>query len=249
MRAAAIDRGFQALSIVIVLLVWTAAAISVGDGILPGPADVLQPLGRIVPSGEFLGPLWETLSRTAIGFVLSFIVGISTGLAIAKIPWVAATTPILLDALLFAPTLVVIFLGVVMMGTNLGSISLITALVVGPTIAVYIRDVMRDIDQEVITMADSYKVGVVQRIRDVFLPYLVPPMLAASRVGFSMSWKVVLLSEVFGFPGGLGYQIRINYTVYNLGLLLAWLIVFVVTLLLIEQLIVQIERAVVRWQP
>ena len=99
------------------------------------------------------------------------------------------------------------------------------------------------------SMADSFRVGGRQRIRDVYLPYLVPPMLAAARIGFSMSWKVVLLSEVFGFPGGLGFQIRINYTVYNLTALLAWLAIFVLALLVIEQGLRLTERRLVRWQP
>jgi NitT/TauT family transport system permease protein len=97
-------------------------------------------------------------------------------------------------------------------------------------------------------MADSFQVDTRQRIRDMYLPYLVPAMLAAARIGFSMSWKVIMLSEVFGFPGGLGFQIRINYTVYNLVQLLAWLAVFVIALLLIEQLLRETERTVVRWQ-
>jgi NitT/TauT family transport system permease protein len=82
----------------------------------------------------------------------------------------------------------------------------------------------------------------------LYLPYLIPPMLAAARIGFSLSWKVILLSEVFGFPGGLGFQIRINYTVYDLTKLLAWLGIFVIALLVIEQLIRATERAVVRWR-
>jgi NitT/TauT family transport system permease protein len=82
----------------------------------------------------------------------------------------------------------------------------------------------------------------------MYLPYLVPPMLASARIGFSMSWKVVLLSEVFGMPGGLGFQIRSNYTIFNLTLLLAWLAVFVVALLLIEQFIRFAEQRIVKWQ-
>ena len=97
-------------------------------------------------------------------------------------------------------------------------------------------------------MADSYRAGRVQRIRDVYLPYLVPPILAAARIGFSMSWKVILLSEVFGFSGGLGFQIRINYGIYDLVSLLAWLSIFVIALLAIEQLIRITERRVVKWQ-
>lgn len=249
MRAAIQDRALQALSIIVILLLWTGLAVLIGDGVLPSPVEVIDPLSRIVPTGDFIGPLSKTLGRTAAGFALGFVSGITAGIAIAKVRWVRMTTPILLDALLFAPTLVVIFLGVVMMGTTLVSVAVITALVVGPTVAVYMREVMRDLDPDVILMADSYHVGTAQRVRDVFLPYLIPPMLAAGRIGFSMSWKVVFLSEVFGLPGGLGYQVRITYTIYDLGMLLAWLVVFITTLLLIEQLIRALEKSIVKWKP
>jgi ABC-type nitrate/sulfonate/bicarbonate transport system permease component len=174
--------------------------------------------------------------------------GIVLGIAVAKIRWFDLAFTPLLDIILFAPTLVVIFLGIAIIGTQLLAIAVITTLAVAPNVAIYMRDVMRDFDPEIAAMADSYRASRVQRIRDVYLPYLVPPILAAARIGFSMSWKVILLSEVFGFSGGLGFQIRINYGIYDLVSLLAWLSIFVIALLAIEQLIRITERRVVKWQ-
>jgi ABC-type nitrate/sulfonate/bicarbonate transport system permease component len=96
-------------------------------------------------------------------------------------------------------------------------------------------------------MARSFHVTSVQRVRDLYVPYLTPPLLSSSRIALNSSWKVVLLCEVFGFPGGLGFNIRNAYGAYNITLLLAWVVLFVVTLLVIEQVIRLCERVVVRW--
>lgn len=243
------DRSLQLLSLVALVLLWAGLSTAIGPAILPGPAAVAPRLAELVSTGDFAGPLIQSLTRTALGFVIGFVAGLAIGLAIAKVPWFERSASPLLNIVLFAPTLVIIFLAIAIIGTQLISIAVITGLAVAPNVAIYMRDVMRDFDPDLVSMSDSFQVNGSQRIRDLYLPYLVPPMLAAARIGFSMSWKVIMLAEVFGFPGGLGFQIRINYTVYDLTTLLAWLSIFVIALLLIEQLLRIAERTVVRWQP
>lgn len=242
-------RLIQILSLAVLIGVWALIASLIGTRTLPGPADVVPDLTTLLTTGAFLDPLVQSLQRTAAGFILGFAIGLAYGITAAKVPWFSLSSSLLFNITLFAPTLLVIFLGIVMLGTHLIAIMIITAIVVGPNIAVYMRDVMKDLDSDIVTMADSYKASTRSRVQDIYLPYLVPPMLAASRIGFSMAWKVVMLAEVFGFPGGLGFQIRISYTAYDLPLLMAWLSIFVVALLMIEQVIRATEHRVVRWQP
>ena len=252
------DRVAQLGSLVALIIVWALISSAVeafrvvqqrsGGNLLPGPVDVAPALAQLLGSGQFAGPLWESLTRTAIGFAVGFIAGLAIGIATAKMRWFSISSAPLLNLILFAPTLVIIYLMIVMLGVQILTIAVITGLVVGPNVAIYMRDVMRDFDGELVDMANSFQVPAWQRVRDMYLPYLVPPMLASARIGFSMSWKVVMLSEVFGFPGGLGFQIRSNYTIFNLTLLMAWLAVFVIALLLIEQFIRFTEHRVVKWQ-
>jgi len=204
------ERLAQVLSIVAVIVVWWLLALAIGTNILPGPVETVPRLAELILSGDFLEPLLESLLRTLIGFVTGFVSGIVLGILVAKVRWFDLAFTPLLDIVLFAPTLVVIFLGIAIIGTQLLAIAIITAIAVAPNVAIYMRDVMRDFDPEIAAMADSYRASRVQRVRDVYLPYLVPPILAAARIGFSMSWKVIMLSEVFGFSGGLGFQIRIT---------------------------------------
>ena len=72
-------------------------------------------------------------------------------------------------------------------------------------------------------------------------------MLASGRVAFSLAWKVAFLTEVFGYPEGLGWRVRNAYTVYDMTTLLAWLTVFIIAILMIEQLTRVVERGLVKW--
>jgi NitT/TauT family transport system permease protein len=72
-------------------------------------------------------------------------------------------------------------------------------------------------------------------------------MLAAGRIGFTLAWKVAFLSEIFGFPNGLGWQVRSSYQIYNVSALLGWLMLFILTLLAAEQLTRLVERRIVKW--
>jgi len=252
------DRIAQLGSLVALVVVWGLISVAVeafrvvqqrsGGNLLPSPIDVAPALVDLVASGDFAGPLWESLTRTAVGFTVGFVAGVAIGIATAKARWFSLSASPLLNLILFAPTLVIIYLMIVMLGVGILTIAVITTLVVGPNVAIYMRDVMRDFDTELVDMANSFQVPARRRVIDMYLPYLVPPMLASARIGFSLSWKVVLLSEVFGMPGGLGFQIRSNYTIFNLTLLIAWLAVFVIALLLIEQLIRFTEHRIVKWQ-
>jgi ABC-type nitrate/sulfonate/bicarbonate transport system permease component len=73
-------------------------------------------------------------------------------------------------------------------------------------------------------------------------------MLASARIGLSQSWKTVMLCEVFGFPSGIGWMIRQAYTGYNIRAVIAWLLIFVIALLIAERIIRLVEARAVRWQ-
>ena len=103
-------------------------------------------------------------------------------------------------------------------------------------------------DPDIASMSDSYRVPTRQRVLEVYIPYLIPPILAAARIAFSQSWKIVMLTEVFGMPGGLGFAVRSAYTMFDLDRMMSFLIVFIVALLVIEQGIRLAEHRIVKWQ-
>ena len=242
------ERSLQLLSVVALVIVWQIAATIIDSSALPPPGTVAVEFWQLVEGGDALAPLYSSLLSTVLGFVLGFLLGFVYGILANLSPRFEMMSSGLFNIALFTPTLIVIFLGLIMLGhDNRLTVVLVVGFSIFTTVGTYIRDALRELDAEIVAMATSFKVGLLQRLKDIYIPHLIPPMLGAGRIAFSMAWKVAFLAEVFGFPEGLGWNVRSAYTVYDMPRLLAWLSVFVVAILIVEQLTRMLERAVVKW--
>jgi len=87
------------------------------------------------------------------------------------------------------------------------------------------------------------------RLRHVLMPQLAPYIAAAARSGLSLVWKIVLVVELMGRSNGVGFEIGVAFQLFDIRLLLAYAIPFVIVMLAIETLVVQpFERHVSRWR-
>ena len=241
------ERGVQLLSLVLLVLAWEVGSLLVGGRIVPSPLVVFPAAWKLVITGTFAEPLFTSLYRLLIGFIIAMLLGIAMGIATAQIKKFGIAAAAALTIIMSMPSLVIIFVAMIMLGQTDLTIILIVGLLVFPFVAVPMRDAMKEIDQDILSMAESFKITTLRKVLDIYIPYLVPPILAACRIGFSLSWKMVILSEVFGFTSGVGWMISLAYWQYDLKVLIAWLIIFIVVILLIEQIIRISERRVVKW--
>lgn len=241
------ERSTQLLSLVLLVAVWEGISLVVGR-LVPSPVDVFPAAWNMIVSGSFFAPLFTSFGRLLMGFALALTLGLAFGISSAQLSKFGIAAGALFTVLMTTPSLVIIFVAMLILGQTDSTIVLIVGLIVFPFVAVPIRDAMKDLDQDVLGMAKSFKVTTRRKVIEVYVPYLIPPILAASRIGFSLSWKIVILSEVFGFTSGIGWRMSLAYFGYNLIELMAWLVLFVVIILVIEQVIREAERRVVRWK-
>ena len=81
------------------------------------------------------------------------------------------------------------------------------------------------------------------------LPQLAPYIAAATRSGLSLVWKIVLVVELIGRSNGVGFEINMAFQLFDVRLLLAYAIPFVLLMLGVETFLVQpFERHVSRWR-
>lgn len=241
------EHSAQIASLVFILLGWEIAAQIMDTRALPPASESFLDLLELVRTGDAFGPLGSTLFRTVCGFALGFVMGCAYGIAAVLSRTFDDLSKWLLQIAMFTPTLILIFLFLVIFGRTNFTVILLIGLVVLPVVGTYIRDSLRDFDEELDGMAASYKAPLRQRVVEMYLPFLIPSMLAAGRIGFTLSWKVGFLAEIFGFSGGLGWQVRTTYQIYDVAKLLAWLSLFILTLIVIEQLMRYAERRIVKW--
>jgi NitT/TauT family transport system permease protein len=118
-----------------------------------------------------------------------------------------------------------------------------------PNVVVMLREGARSLDPGLDEMARAYRFGPWSKFRNVTLPQLQPYFAAASRSGLSLIWKIVLVVELLGRPNGVGFELHLNFQLFNVTAILGYTLAFVAVMLAIEYLLVQpLERYSTRWR-
>ena len=206
-------------------------------------------LVRDATSGELPYHLGVTLGRVAAAYVVAMLIGSVIGVFLGSYrradrffnPW--------LILFLNIPALVIIVLAYIWFGLN--EVAAIGAVAVNkiPNVVVTMREGARALDPRYAEMAAVYRFGRLDRVRHILLPQLQPYLAAASRSGIALIWKIVLVVELLGRSNGVGFQIYINFQLFDVAAILAYTLAFVAIMLLIELLLVQpVERHATRWR-
>ena len=76
-----------------------------------------------------------------------------------------------------------------------------------------------------------------------------PYVLAAARTGLSLIWKIVLVFEVLGSDGGVGFRISTMFQFFDIKGILAYTTAFILVVLAFEYGIMRpLEGFVLRWR-
>ncbi|MEH6354958.1 MAG: ABC transporter permease subunit [Marinobacter sp.] len=146
--------------------------------------------------------LWYHVSATLRRMVLAFFLAMTLGILIGLIMGLSALINALFDPLLVLllnlPALVTIILMYVWFG--LVESAAIVAVVINkvPNVALTVREGARSPDFRLEDMATVYRFSRWQRFRDVWVPQLFPYLMAATRGGLALIWKIVLVVELLG---------------------------------------------------
>lgn len=218
------------------------------ERLLPGPIQVFQTFGTLWASGKVPGAFATTLTRLGIGFALAFLVGMLVGVLMQNrflhgffrdAVTIGVTTPGLIWALVTA----------LIFGNRPAGPLLAIVLTTFALISVNVAEGIKAIPKDLVDMAKSFGVGVVRRNRQIVLPHLAPYIFTGVRFGFSIAWKVTVLTEVFSSSSGIGFEMRTATQLFRLPEFLTWILAFYVLALILEKVVLeQIERRVFGWR-
>jgi NitT/TauT family transport system permease protein len=236
-------------SLLLLLILWQIGSAFFGPRLLPTPLAVLTTMADEARSGALLLNLGATLARVAASFLLAMSFGVVIGVAMGRRPAVDRIADSWVVILLNMPALVIIVLAYVWVGLN--EVAAIGAVALNklPNAIVTIREGARALDHALEEVAQVFRMPRWVRVRHVLLPQLGPYIAAAARSGLSLVWKIVLVVELIGRSNGVGFEIGVAFHLFDIRLLLAYAIPFLMVMLVIENVLVQpFERHVARWR-
>lgn len=234
---------------VVVLGVWEFLSGRVlEEALLPGPIRIFETIPDIWEGGELLSNFRATLTRIGIGFGLSFIIGSLIGLG-SQIRWVDSFFRDAVVVSLTSPGLVWALTGLIIWGFKpLGWIFAIT-MTTFALVSVNISEGIRALPKDLLDMSKAFGVSTLDRQRHIVIPHLAPYIFTAIRFGFSIAWKVTVLTEVFSSNEGIGFQMRVTSQVFQLDEFFTWVLSFFVFALFLEKVVLQkFEDRFFRWR-
>jgi NitT/TauT family transport system permease protein len=236
-------------SLLLFVLVWWLGSLFAGPQMLPGPERVLAAIVAQAQSGELFFQIGVTLLRVFFAFTLAMVAGTAIGLVMGRVKLADRLGDPWLIVLLNLPALVIIVLAFIWGGLTEIAAVLAVAINKLPNTIVTVREGARALDPGLDEMAQVFALPRLKALRHVILPQLAPYIAAAGRTGLSLVWKIVLIVELLGRPNGVGFEIGIAFQLFDVTLILAYALTFVVVILAIETLLVQpIERRASRWR-
>jgi len=247
--------GLRTLSIFVLLLLWWTASELMNDPeVLPGPFAIAQ---TIIADFRTPGPEGEsayfdvgiTLARIFITFSASMVAGIGIGLAMGLNRLCERSLLAVIPLMLTIPTILMVFLAIMWFGFSEAGALVAVMAVVTPFIAVNIFEGTKAMDKSLIEMGVTFKAKRHLLLRKVYLPQLMPYIFSAFRYGFGQTWKIVALAETFGLKYGIGYMFFFWFQQFEMTQVLAWIVMFVVLMLLLEHLVfARIESRAFAWR-
>lgn len=210
------------LSVALLFALWLYGSSKFQAYILPDPSHVWSSFKDIWHRGVWWQEVRATLGHMAIAFVLILAIGLPTGIVIGRSWVVEDLTRVLLIFLQTVPTVVLIVIALIAVGTNSTSVVAVT---VASGLTYFTLNVIqgtRAIDQDLVEMAHAYGANERRIMRTILLPSVVPYFLAGARITLGVVWQVTLFAEYLMGTGGIGFQVSSDIKLLDTASVFAW---------------------------
>ncbi len=207
-----------------ILVLWMIVSSFFDPTILPGPRIVFREVYIIFASGEFIFHMYVTLQRVVLGFLWAFTFSVIIGMLMGLNSSFEQFFEVEVLVGLTIPGLAWSMIAIMWFGIRDIAAIFAIFIIILPMITVNMWEGTKAIDKELVEMGQAFKASRPTIVRHIVIPQLVPYLFAATRFGFALAWKVVVLSEIFGLSNGIGYKINESFTLFSIEGVLAWTI-------------------------
>jgi ABC-type nitrate/sulfonate/bicarbonate transport system permease component len=117
-----------------------------------------------------------------------------------------------------------------------------------PAFTFQILDAFRSMSKDLFEMTMSFRPSRWTLFRFLIVPTIVPGILTAWKVNLGNAARVVVVAELVGATGGVGYQLLRQQQLFDMAGAMAWTLQLVLFVLIVQQTINAIENWVLRYR-
>ncbi len=240
---------WEPVSTILLLVVWQALAMIFPGRLFPTPTAVALELWTDIADGKLMSDMAKTLWRATISFTISMTIGVALGILFGRSRIADRLFSSWVIVGLNLPAVVIAIVLYISLGLN--EMAIILAVIINkvPLVVTTIREGVRSFSSDYDELALAFRIPFWRRLRLVFIPQLTPYVLAAARTGLALIWKIVLVFEVLGSSGGVGFRINTMFQFFDMTGILAYTTAFILVVLVVEYWLMRpLEHYILRWR-
>ena len=242
-------RAAQAIASTLVILVaWQIASYFFPHYLFPPVPDVVKRTLDIFVSGPLLLEVLVTAARIFAGLLGAFILGGIVALFIGRSPQIESYITPVLVFLQGIPALSWVIIAIIWFHGIEFRILFIMVMTTLPAFTFQILDAFRSMSKDLFEMTMSFRPSRAKLFRFLVVPTIVPGILTAWKVNLGNAARVVVVAELVGATGGVGYELLRQQQLFDMAGAMAWTLQLVLFVLIVQQTITAIETWALRYR-
>ena len=226
----------RSFAILFWVMLWQIVSNVVGKELLiASPYSVVKSIIKLCGEGSFWNSLWFTFIRISLGFILAMILGVSMAVVSGKSILIKEVLGVPMTIIKSVPVASFIIIALIWISSKNLSI-FISFLMVLPIFYTNTLKGIECVDKQLLQMSQVFKIGVIKKIRYIYIPQIMPYFISSATVSLGLCWKAGIAAEVIGIPtGSIGEQLYQSKIFLNTSELFAWTVVIIIISVIFEK--------------
>jgi len=236
-------------SIFLFIAVWDLGSQIYGDMILPSPLQSFQTVIQLFGDQDFITNLNLTIERVVVGFGASLVIGTVLGLIAGFFVTASITSRPIITILMGMPPIAWIVLAMIWFGMGNTTVEFTVIVASMPIVFIGALQGTRTLEDKFDEMADTFKVPMLMKFTDIYLPHIFSYIFPAWVSALGMAWKIVVMAELLAASDGIGASLAMARSQLDTDTAMALVVVMIGLLMIIEYIFLEpIKQEVEKWR-
>jgi NitT/TauT family transport system permease protein len=229
-------------------VVWQIASLFVPHFLFPSVPEIATRLVEIFTSWNSIGDTLATSLRILAGLAGAFVLGTVLAMPMARSASFERYVYPLLNFNQGIPALSWVVIAIIWFRGIEFRIFFIMVMTTLPAFTFQVLDAYRAMSKDLFEMTLAFRPSRTDLFRTLIWPTVLPGILTAWKVNLGNAARVVVVAELVGATGGVGYELLQQQQLFDMAGAVAWTLVLVIFVLVVQGFISLIEARALRYR-
>jgi ABC-type nitrate/sulfonate/bicarbonate transport system permease component len=236
------------LPFIVVAGLWQVASLFFPPFLFPSLVDVFKRCFGILAHWDQLSDVLATVGRILAGLAGAFLIGTALAVVMARSQSANRFLSPILTLFQGIPALSWVVFAIIWFHGIEPRIFFIMVMTTLPAFTFQVLGALQGMSRDLTEMVMSFRPTRAKLFRVMIIPAILPDIMTAWKVNLGNASRVVVVAELVGATGGVGYEVLQQQQVFDMAGALAWTLQLVFFVLIAQAILTFIENIVFRYR-